>query len=174
MSFVLSGCVQQPGVSEAEREAIRQEVREEVLRELATESESPAPTALGQDGYEVITVTEGVFPGVEINSAGGVSIHLPFRSNVSATIKYLRFNAVPFNAVDDPVVSEIGRKGQQVLKLTGPVERGVKRTATWKNVWYNSSVSYVLIESGEVIYMDESSAELVFDPPIRLDKTRPS
>jgi len=89
------------------------------------------------------------------NSAGGVDVYVDFLSASRSPIKYVIFIAVPYNAVQDKVASQIGRKIRARLKATGPYGRGATNAGTyWENVWYNSTIVCAAIESVEVILMN--------------------
>ncbi len=62
---------------------------------------------------------------LEPNSAGGVEVRFAWR-NLSPTkiVKYAWFDVIPYNAVNDRVASEIGRKVLATLESVGPVAPG--------------------------------------------------
>lgn len=113
----------------------------------------PPPILVADGVCEIYSYTTS-----EPNSASGVDISIAFRNLSSKTIKYITFSVTPFNAVDDPVFSEIGNKSTVNLKFTGPVDpaisKGTYSTGTWETVWYNSTIKYCKINSATIEYMD--------------------
>jgi hypothetical protein len=117
--------------------------------------------------------------GIEIlvtsppNSVGGVDVLLTWRNLSPKTVKYASFFVVPFNAVDDSVPSQIGRKVRATLQMTGPIAPGVEsgkpHTWTgngplrWKNVWYNSTIVRAELYQVDIQYMDDSHLVLQHD-----------
>jgi hypothetical protein len=111
---------------------------------------------------------------VEPNSAGGVEVRFAWRNlSTTKTVKYAWFDVVPYNAVNDRVASEIGRKVLATLESVGPVAPGhwsgslaPEGNATetsdpsdddgWPNVWYNSEIVRVEIRRVRIQYMDGS------------------
>lgn len=59
---------------------------------------------------------------VSINSVGGASPSIGYRSNSGKTIKYVDFTMVPYNAVGDPVSCTIRGYSSAVGEVTGPIE----------------------------------------------------
>lgn len=113
----------------------------------------PTPILVADGVCEIYSYTPS-----EPNSADGVDISIAFRNLSSKTIKYITFSVTPFNAVDDPVFSEIGNKSTVNLKFTGPVdpaiEKGTYSTGIWETVWYNRTIKYCKINSAIIEYMD--------------------
>lgn len=113
----------------------------------------PTPILIADGVCEIYSCTPS-----EPNSAGGVDISIDFRNLSSKTIKYITFSVTPFNAVDDPVFSEIGSKSTVNLKFTGPVNPAISKgeysSAAWATVWYNSTIKYCKIDSVTIEYMD--------------------
>lgn len=120
---------------------------------ISTFGQLPTPILVADGVCEIYSCTPS-----EPNSADGVDISISFRNLSSKTIKYITFSATPFNAVDDPVSSQIGNKSTVNLKVTGPVEpaieKGAYSTGTWETVWYNSTIKYCKINSATIEYMD--------------------
>lgn len=101
------------------------------------------------------------------NSVGGVDVRLTWGNLApNKTVKYLRLLLVPYNAVSDPVASQIGRRVFANIQVVGPVapgeEQGKAFTWTgsgplrWKNVWYNSTIVRVELQQVEIEYTDGS------------------
>lgn len=108
------------------------------------------------------------------NSAGGVDVLLAWRNlSPTKTVKYATFLLVPYNAVNDPVASEIGRRVFANLQVVGPVAPGKesgKGIGSWtggplrfKNVWYNSTIVRVELKQVEIEYTDGSRITLQRD-----------
>lgn len=102
------------------------------------------------------------------NSAGGVDVEINFTNDSKSEIKYITFMVTPYNAVNDPVASEIGGMVQAALTGTGPYpqsQKGDLYTLLWENVWYNSTVDFALINSVNIEYMDGSKVTLIAPDP---------
>ena len=99
------------------------------------------------------------------NSAGGVDFEVSFTNSSEKTIKYITFYVTPYNAVSDPVASEIGGTVQAVLKGTGPFPTSPRGREglyelTWENVWYNKTIRLGQIDAVDIEYMDGSLISL--------------
>jgi len=90
------------------------------------------------------------------NSAGGVDVHTIYRNTSSKTYKYVSFKWVPINAVGDVVACSIWGFRIAGGKVTGPVKPGETRGygRYWDCVWYNNTVTKVLLTGIEIEYMD--------------------
>lgn len=92
----------------------------------------------------------------EPNSAGGVSCDIIWKNISNQTIKYIIFTVTPYNAVEDPVESEIGRESTRSVRGTGPFKPGKTYGygTEWDNLWYNSTIKKMKIESVDVEFMN--------------------
>lgn len=97
------------------------------------------------------------------NSAGGVDAEIRFKNNSVRTIKYVRISMTPYNAVDDPVASEIGRRSLERIEITGPIAPGddVGRKSS-KPLWYNPSIKAIRVTAVEIEYTTGEPAEFEF------------
>ena len=96
------------------------------------------------------------------NSAGGVSVFIDWQNISEKEIKYLTFTVVPYNRVNDIAPSSIGNTIEAHLRATGPFSSNhIQKNTGYRNVWYNSTISYIKIVGIEIIYMDDET--LVFD-----------
>ena len=102
------------------------------------------------------------------NSAGGVTVVLMFETYLDEEIKYLTLDVAPYNAVDDKVASDIGNKSDVKLQLTGPIEKGSNHCFECENVWYNSTIKYVVVSSITIEYMNGDI--VICDTGIPVDK----
>lgn len=96
------------------------------------------------------------------NSAGGVDCSISFYNTSDKVIKYVYFDVVPYNRVDDIAYSEINGKSTRTIKLIDFINPDGYYSATWENVWYNNSISYMKIDSVKVIFKD--NIESIIDP----------
>ena len=103
------------------------------------------------------------------NSVGGVDLRIHWKNNSEKTIKYITFECVPYNAVDDAVFSEIGYRSKFRGIITGPINPGEgtdggNRTtyggSRWENAWYNSTIRYAKLVGIKIDYMDGSEVNL--------------
>lgn len=100
------------------------------------------------------------FPG-RPNSADGVNYFFNFLNVSDKVLKYVIISASAYNRVDDKVPNKISGDFVEVCKITGPISAGKYYEGAFENVWYNSTISYALIEKIEVIFMDNTS--IVYD-----------
>ncbi len=101
------------------------------------------------------------------NSVGGVEVSIAFANRDSVrTLKYIHFTVTPYNAVGDAVASSIGRESTQRLSVTGPIApRSKVEERHWAPVWYNSTVTCLLLNRVDVEYMDGSKYSYVRELP---------
>jgi hypothetical protein len=93
------------------------------------------------------------------NSAGGVNVRTWYYvlASQSNPIKYIDFEVVPYNGVDDLVTSTVGdRKVKRSLRVTGPLveKEGEHLPEVWKNVWYNNSIECTQLNSISIEMMN--------------------
>lgn len=95
------------------------------------------------------------------NSAGGVTLGLRWHNLSDESIKYVEITAVPYNAVGDPIASDIGGRTIFNGRITGPIEPNSRAgDFTWRNVWYNHSAACVELTRMEIEYMNGSTLTL--------------
>lgn len=91
------------------------------------------------------------------NSAGGVSVRINYYTFSEDPIKYIVFTVTPYNSVGDTVYSEIGNRSTYRLSTTGPYYNSNNRKDVgWSNIWYNTTIRCIEIESIEVTYMNDT------------------
>ncbi|TFY99265.1 hypothetical protein EZ313_22135 [Ramlibacter henchirensis] len=92
----------------------------------------------------------------EVNSAGGVELEARFvNPNKMSSIKYIRLQVTPYNAVGDVVRTRIGDHSTTWIRATGPIRSGEEpEWRGWNPVWYNATTECVKINAVEVEYMD--------------------
>lgn len=88
------------------------------------------------------------------NEVNGVKVFHDYYNCSEKEIKYITFTYVPYNPVDDAV--EKAANG----KLTGPIPPKHKSYVTWENMWYNATVTKVVLTQILVQFMD-GSEELI-------------
>ena len=96
------------------------------------------------------------------NAIDGVTLLVSWANTSTKTIKYVKFEAQPYNAVGDPVKCEVRKAGRREFTCTGPFNPGYPDGSIFdgfkfRHAWYNGSIRCVEIVSCEVIYMDNSS-----------------
>lgn len=98
------------------------------------------------------------------NSAGGVDVFFGFKNMSDKVIKYITFEAVPYNAVGDVVYCEIRNYANFRGQATGPYEKGEGLAGNynwyWKNAWYNFTITDVELKSIDIEYMDGTKESL--------------
>lgn len=100
------------------------------------------------------------------NSAGGVDLHLVWQNTGSKTVKYARFDLIPYNAVDDVVEDEIRGQSEVTAEVTGPVRPGAVSGGDgwyWESVWYNSTIVRAELTRVRLEYMDGTKEEIIGD-----------
>lgn len=91
------------------------------------------------------------------NSVGGVSVsHMYFNAS-GKEMKYITFTYVPYNSVKDMVTCTVSKKSKASGRLTGPIEPKYYGVIEWDNLWYNPTVSHVLVDEVYIEYMDGTS-----------------
>lgn len=91
------------------------------------------------------------------NSAGGVNVTIPFKSEAHRTVKYVIFEVTAYNAVGDRVASTVDSEYTKTLRSTGPYRSGSRNyNEYWENVWYNHSIECAKIEEVEIQFTDGS------------------
>ena len=91
------------------------------------------------------------------DTAGGVGVLISIKNDSEKTIKYVIFEVIPYNAVNDVAPSSIGGETNKWLKITGPINPGANNMdSIWESQWYNFSICTVKIVQIDVIYMDGS------------------
>jgi len=98
----------------------------------------------------------------EPNSAGGVDCNIVFKNTSNRTLKYVRFQAIPINAVGDQVACEIYGMKTKGLKVTGPIKPNQVNGygEYWDTAWYNYSIRSMKVVSFELEYMDGTIVEV--------------
>ena len=117
-----------------------------------TASTSPSDTALTPPLQSTMQ-NISIWPTLP-NSAGGVDVSICFQNTSIREIKYVTFEVTPYNAVDDPISSEVGSTSTTTLRYTGPLAGGTFGSGTWDSVWYNGTFAYALIDGLTVEYTD--------------------
>lgn len=96
------------------------------------------------------------------NAIDGVTLLVSWANTSTKTLKYVKFEAQPYNAVGDPVKCDVRKSGRREFTCTGPFNPGYPDGSIFdgfkfRHAWYNGSIRCVEIVSCEVIYMDNSS-----------------
>ena len=96
------------------------------------------------------------------NSAGGVDLHVAWQNLSEKTIKYISFESIPYNAVDDPVKCTIRQTSSFKGQVTGPIEPGTVygENYRWSCAWYNNTIKRAAIVGVKIDYMDGSSVTI--------------
>lgn len=96
------------------------------------------------------------------NAIDGVTFLVSWANTSTKSIKYVKFEAQPYNAVGDPVRCDVRKAGRREFTCTGPFNPGYPDGSIFdgfkfRHAWYNGSIRCVEIVACEVIYMDNSS-----------------
>jgi len=119
--------------------------------------------SLRKEGLSVII---DVAEGGEPNSSGGVDYEVEiFNNSREKTIKYVTFEATPYNPVGDKVWGRIEEKSRYTMEGVGPIEPFGHAYFNFDNVWYNSTISCVEMNKMVVEYVDGTSFIYINDLP---------
>ena len=96
---------------------------------------------------------------LERNSLGGLGMRTIFYNASGKDIKYVTFTYAPYNQVNDIVTDQYG--GTIVSKKhTGPIESGAMSIATFDGIWYDDTITEIILEKVSIDYMDGTSEEI--------------
>ncbi|EAT13008.1 hypothetical protein HF888_00850 [Bermanella marisrubri] len=90
------------------------------------------------------------------NTANGIEVMITYSNISSKTMKYVTFEVVALNAVNDVVAGEIRGKKVTILKDTGPIEANGWSFPKWKNAIYHRNAIQLIVQKIRVEYMDGS------------------
>lgn len=102
------------------------------------------------------------------NSAGGVGVYVEFINTSPNTYKYVNLTFSARNKVGDVARSEIRNQTFARTQSIGPfpygaTNGGTKEYEQFDSLWYNSSITCVVLEEVELVYMDNTVKTLVGD-----------
>ena len=95
---------------------------------------------------------------IKMDSADGVEVFISFFNNSGKTLKYVDFEVTPYNRVDDIARSTIVGTSTTTIQVVDYIEPSQKYDAHFPPVWYNSTISYIKINSIKVTFRDGSTA----------------
>ncbi len=108
------------------------------------------------------------YPLPKTNSAGGVSVSQSYFNASGKTMKYITFTYIPYNSVKDMVYCTISKKAKVSGKLTGPVRPNAYGFVEWDNLWYNPTITKVLVDEVTVEYMDGTIETIIGEDIVNL------
>lgn len=73
-------------------------------------------------------VVEVMWTDFDMNSVGGVSPQIWYRSNSDKPIKYIEWHLTAYNAVGDPVKCDIRNRSSIIAETVGPIYKTVLHT----------------------------------------------
>ena len=91
-----------------------------------------------------------------VNSVGGVDVSINAKNLSNKTIKYVRYTVKPYNGVGDAVKGSIRRRSTTTIGGTGPIKPMESALYRWENVWYNGTISCMVITGVHITYLDGS------------------
>lgn len=97
------------------------------------------------------------------NHVNGVGVKHDYFNASEKDIKYLTFVYEAYNQVDDVVTCQTSGKTEGRGKLTGPIKSHEKYEVTWDALWYNPTITKVVIKEIHVQYMDDSEETIPGD-----------
>ena len=95
---------------------------------------------------------------IKMDSANGIEVFISFFNNSGKTLKYVDFEVTPYNRVDDIARSTIDGASTKTIQVVDYIEPSKKYEAHFPPVWYNSTISYIKINSIKVTFRDGSTA----------------
>ena len=97
------------------------------------------------------------------NSASGVGWSIIWKNTSKKSIKYARFEVVPYTRVGEIATCEIRDYSNFTGKVTGPVKPGAThgRKRSWSNSWYNNTIDKIELVRIDIEYMDGSTEVLL-------------
>lgn len=97
------------------------------------------------------------------NHVDGVGVKHDFFNASEKDIKYLTFVYEPYNQVGDVVTCQTSGETEGIGKLTGPIKSHEKYEVKWDALWYNPTITRVVIKEIHVQYMDNSEETIPGD-----------
>lgn len=85
-----------------------------------------------------------------------VNAYITFENTSNKTIKYVDFEIIPYNRVDDITYSTLDRVSMKTVQVVDYVKPNSRYQAKWNAVWYNNSIAYMKINSIKITYTDNS------------------
>lgn len=105
----------------------------------------------------------------EINGANGVSLEHKYFNTTDKVIKYITFSYVPYNAVGDKVSCTVRDKVVSAGKLTGPINPKREGRVKWDTLWYNPTVSRIVLVQIDIDYMDGTNETIDGSDVVSMD-----
>lgn len=85
-----------------------------------------------------------------------VNAYITFENTSNKTIKYVDFELIPYNRVDDITYSTLDGDSTKTVQVVDYIKPNSRYKAKWNAVWYNSSIAYMKINSIRITYTDNS------------------
>lgn len=90
------------------------------------------------------------------NHVNGVGVTHTYFNATDKVMKYITFTYTAFNPVGDQVKCTVSGNTFASGKLTGPIEPNYWSYIEWDTLWYNPTVSKVILTEVHIEYMDGS------------------
>lgn len=100
---------------------------------------------------------------IDVNFLGGIEPYLKIVNPSDKTIKYIRFKATFYNAVNDQIYSDIGGYSYVNYTITGPIGPWDWEGYEMETGFWNSTTAKMHIGSVEVEYMDGSKQNMTIN-----------
>jgi hypothetical protein len=150
--------------TKAEQEA-KQEEKQKKKFEEGEDRYNSLLTYIAQNGsvlYDKLVTSDESLP-IFVNSyktendyLDAVNVYITFENTSKKTIKYVDFEVIPYNRVDDITYSTIDHVSKKIIQVVDYISPSTRYTAKWKAVWFNNSISYMKINSIKITYSDNS------------------
>lgn len=100
---------------------------------------------------------------IDVNFVGGVEPYIRIANTTNKTMKYIRFRATFYNAVNDQVYSDIGEYSAINYTITGPIAPWESKGYTMETGFWNSTTAKMYIGTMEVEYMDGTKQNMTIN-----------
>ena len=116
--------------------------------------------------YGIVLLNNSIYDESEYTD--GTSFEFQIQNLSTKTIKYITFNLIGFNSVDDKIID----RGSSIksVKGVGPISKNEAAKFSFKYVWFTDLVETFLIKSIKIQYMDGSFKNIEDPKRITLSK----
>ena len=105
------------------------------------------------------------------NNVGGIGVKHEYYNASDKTMKYITFVYVPYNRVGDVVACSTTGTVEARGKLTGPIQPNTKSSIEWEVLWYNPTITKVVLKEVIIQYADDSEETLSGEDIKNIDST---
>lgn len=150
---------EEANAKEKEEKLAAEKLKQEKLEKLKSEMFSKGKRLYRQKILDKQSINNPIivnYSGVELNSAKGAEVYITFYNNSGKTLKYVEFDLMPYNRVNDITHDVISGKSLKTVKVVDYIESTKSYKAHFEPVWYNPTISYIKIKSIKATFKDGS------------------